>query len=457
MHKKRTQKPPADAGKPVGRSQLLGVIRDALQGARKHQRSAAVLMLCLKPKDRLHLLTQDHVQDRLEGAIAYLPSLLRPADLYCVVGPGQVCVVLPDLANTAQALLAAYKLSRGMHEATADAAASDPWVRALIGIACFPDQAEDESSLLMQADAAMGEAEASEEGIYLFPEDRRVESAQQLPGVRSQILDALRFNDFRIAYQPQLNLANGRCDSAEALLRCTLPDGTLLSPQLLVAAAEQEGRVGALTAGILNAALRQLSAWTRAGLNMHISVNLSPHNLRDPDLPAVVARSLSSWGVDPGHLTLEIVESSMIHSFSEASSLLHRLKQLGVKLAVDDFGTGYSCLAYLRQLPLDELKMDRAFVRNLLQSKSDRQLVRAMIDLAHNFDLHAVAEGVEDEPTLQALQDMGCDLVQGYAVSQALEADGFVDWLAAFPGREASHDGGPNEILTASATEDRQV
>ena len=127
MPNKRIQKPAADAGKPVGRSQLLGVIRDALQGARKHQRSAAVLMLGLKPKDRLHLLTQDHVQDRLEGAIAYLPSLLRPADLYCVVGPGQVCVVLPDLANTAQALLAAYKLSRGMHEATADAAASDPW------------------------------------------------------------------------------------------------------------------------------------------------------------------------------------------------------------------------------------------------------------------------------------------------------------------------------------------
>jgi EAL domain-containing protein (putative c-di-GMP-specific phosphodiesterase class I) len=290
----------------------------------------------------------------------------------------------------------------------------------------------------------MAEAEASEEGIFLFPEDRKVESAQHLPGVRSQILDALRFNDFRIAYQPQLHLASGRCDSAEALLRCTLPDGTLLSPPLLVAAAEQEGRVGALTAGILNASLRQLSAWTRAGLSMNISVNLSPHNLRDPDLPAVVARSLSSWGVDPAYLTLEIVESSMIHSFAEASSILHRLKELGVKLAVDDFGTGYSCLAYLRQLPLDELKMDRAFVRNLLQSKSDRQLVRAMIDLAHNFDLHAVAEGVEDEPTLHALQDMGCDLVQGYAVSQALEADGFVSWLATFPGTLAPRSAQPD-------------
>jgi EAL domain-containing protein (putative c-di-GMP-specific phosphodiesterase class I) len=362
------------------------------------------------------------------------------------VNAGQVCIVLPDLANAAQALLAAYKLSRGMHEAAADTP-GEPWVRPLIGIACFPDQAEDEASLLMQADAAMAEAEASEEGIFLFPQDRMVEAAQQLPAVRGQILDALRFNDFRIAYQPQLHLASGRCDSVEALLRCTLPDGTLLSPPLLVAAAEQEGKVGALTAGILNTSLRQLSAWVRSGLSMRVSVNLSPHNLRDPDLPAVVARSLSSWGVDAAHLTLEIVESSMIRSFSEAASVLHRLKELGVKLAVDDFGTGYSCLAYLRQLPLDELKMDRAFVRNMLQSKSDRQLVQAMIDLAHNFDLHAVAEGVEDEPTLQALQEMGCDLVQGYAVSPALEAEGFASWIGAFPGqRPVGGDGREREI-----------
>jgi EAL domain-containing protein (putative c-di-GMP-specific phosphodiesterase class I) len=145
-----------------------------------------------------------------------------------------------------------------------------------------------------------------------------------------------------------------------------------------------------------------------------------------------VARGLESWGIKSERLTLEIVESSMIHSFSEAASVLHRLKEVGVKLALDDFGTGYSCLAYLRQLPLDELKVDQAFVRNMQRSREDRQLVRAIIDLAHNFELAAVAEGVEDDSTLCILRDMGCDLVQGYGISPGREADDFAGWLACF-------------------------
>lgn len=201
-------------------------------------------------------------------------------------------------------------------------------------------------------------------------------------------------------------------------------------PPLVVAVAEQSGKIGFLTAAVLNATLRQLSLWIRAGLNMRVSVNLSPHNLRDTELPDVVARALETWRVRAELLTLEIVESSVIHSLSEAASILQRLKGLGVKLAIDDFGTGYSCLAYLRQLPLDELKVDRAFVRNLRQSKEDRQLVQATIDLAHNFDLRAVAEGVEDEATLGTLRDMGCDLIQGYVLSPALEAERFAGTLS---------------------------
>jgi EAL domain-containing protein (putative c-di-GMP-specific phosphodiesterase class I) len=169
--------------------------------------------------------------------------------------------------------------------------------------------------------------------------------------------------------------------------------------------------------------------WAIGGLPMRVSVNLSTHNLRDRGFPDLVARSLATWGVDAECLTLEIVESSMIHSFTEAAASLHRLKDLGVKLSLDDFGTGYSCLAYLRQLPLDELKVDRAFVRNLNQSLEDRRLVQATIDLAHNFDLRAVAEGVEDEATLISLQGMGCDIIQGHVLSKALPAEEFTRWL----------------------------
>jgi EAL domain-containing protein (putative c-di-GMP-specific phosphodiesterase class I) len=129
----------------------------------------------------------------------------------------------------------------------------------------------------------------------------------------------------------------------------------------------------------------------------------------------------------------------MIHSFTEAAASLRRLKNLGVKLSLDDFGTGYSCLAYLRQLPLDELKVDRAFVRNLNQSMEDRRLVQATIDLAHNFDLRSVAEGVEDQATLETLRDMGCDVIQGYVLSEALPADAFTRWFESFDNGQAQY------------------
>jgi len=189
---------------------------------------------------------------------------------------------------------------------------------------------------------------------------------------------------------------------------------------------------------VLHAALRQVSVWAGAGLPIRVSVNLSAHNLRDRGFPDLVARSLQTWGVNADRLTLEIVESSMIHSFTEAAASLHRLKNLGVSLSLDDFGTGYSSLAYLGQLPLDELKADRAFVRNMNRSLGDRRLVQATIDLAHNFDLRAVAEGVEDQETLETLRAMGCDLIQGHVLSAALPADAFTRWFEGFASQEAA-------------------
>src|SRR5262249_47276543 len=158
-------------------------------------------------------------------------------------------------------------------------------------------------------------------------------------------------NAFTLAYQPQLDLASGRCESVEALLRATLPDGRPLPPPLLVATAEEEGRIGFLTSSVLHAALRQVSVWASAGLSIRVSGNLSAHNLRDRGFPDLVGRSLATWGVSADRLTLEIVESSMIHSYTEAAASLRRLKDLGIKLSLDDFGTGYSCLFYLGQLP----------------------------------------------------------------------------------------------------------
>jgi EAL domain-containing protein (putative c-di-GMP-specific phosphodiesterase class I) len=419
------------------RSHLVPVVAQTIAKAISVKRCVAVLMLRLKPRDRLHLFTQEHLQAQAEKEFAQLAQLLRAADRYCIVDTLQLCVVLPDLAAPEQATLAAHKLSRAMAHVSRSLP-GQAWGRALIGIACSPDHAGDAESLLMHADAAATRAEQHEDGIWLFDERSTDGTDEQLPIAREEALEALRSNAFSLAYQPQLDLGSGRCESVEALLRATLADGRPLPPPLLVATAEEEGRIGFLTTSVLHAALRQVSVWASDGLPMRVSVNLSTYNLRDRSFPDLVARSLATWGVSADRVTLEIVESSMIHSFTEAAESLRRLKDLGVELSLDDFGTGYSCLAYLRQLPFDELKVDRAFVRNLNQSLEDRRLVQATIDLAHNFDLRAVAEGVEDEATLRTLQGMGCDIIQGHVLSEALPAEGFTRWLEGFASAQAS-------------------
>jgi EAL domain-containing protein (putative c-di-GMP-specific phosphodiesterase class I) len=417
------------------RARLVPAVGEAIAKAAEAKRCVAVLMLRLRPNRRLLLFTQEDVEAQARNEFAALAELLRPADRYCIVDTLQMCVLLPDLATAAQATLAAHKLSRAMTHAPRHLHAQS-WGRLLIGIACSPDHAQDAESLLMRADAAAARAEQREDGVWLFDEGSSGGAEDELPASRAEALVALRSNAFGLAYQPQLDLASGRCESVEALLRATSTEGVPLPPPLLVSAAEEEGKIGFLTNSVLHAALRQLSVWASVGLPMRVSVNVSTHNLRDRGFPDQVARSLATWGMSPERLTLEIVESSMIHSFTEAAASLHRLKDLGVQLSLDDFGTGYSCLAYLRQLPFDELKVDRAFVHNLNQSAEDRRLVQAIIDLAHNFDLRALAEGAPDQATLETLQGMGCDLVQGYVLSEALTADAFTRWLERFADRQ---------------------
>ncbi len=412
----------------MSRSQLRQAIRDAIAESDGTGRRCAVLVVSIEPKDRLLLLTHDWVDDRIASALHCLPRILRKADYYAILGQRQCCILLPGLASVAQAFLAAHKVSRDLSEVLFDGV-GEPWSRVLIGIGCHPEHATEADGLLLRADAALRQAESSEDGILLFVPELMHEEALELPAPRSEVLEALASNSYRLVYQPQLELSTGRCASAEALLRCSLRDGTPVPPGVLARVAEQEGRVAALTTNVLNMALRQLSEWSSDGVDLAVSVNLSPYNLRDRDLPAVVASAMATWEIEPERLTLEIVESSMIHNFEQASALLNRLKGLGVKLAIDDFGTGYSCLAYLRQLPVDELKVDQTLVRNILHSTPDRQLVQATIDLAHNFGLHAVAEGVETGEMLHVLSEMQCDTVQGYLISRPIEVEEYLAWL----------------------------
>ena len=212
-------------------------------------------------------------------------------------------------------------------------------------------------------------------------------------------------------------------------MRWTSPDQGAIAPPTIVRVAEGSRMIGSLTAWVLGTVLRHQSEWKHVGIDLDVSVNLSTLNLTDADLPEIISQALGTWDADPRKITLEITESSTIVDADQSIAVMDRLKKMGLRLSADDFGTGYSSLSFVRNFPLDELKIDKQFVQQMRQTKGDRQIVRSIIDLAHNFDLSVVAEGVEDEATLKELNKMGCGMAQGFLMSRALPSQKLLDWL----------------------------
>jgi EAL domain-containing protein (putative c-di-GMP-specific phosphodiesterase class I) len=241
---------------------------------------------------------------------------------------------------------------------------------------------------------------------------------------------AIRANELELAYQPQVQLASGRAVGVEALLRWRHLKAGDVAPATIIGIAERTGLIGALTFWIFNAALRQLAQWRAADIAPRIALNLSASTLGDRELPAIVDQSLKTWGIAPDQVVLEVPEEAMlaIVEAERQQAILTRLEAVGVQLAIDDFGSGYTSLAQLRRLPFDEIKIDRPFVGALLQERADAALVRSAIDIAHNFDLRVVAEGVERPEVLEELRRLGCDLVQGNLVSPPLPPAAFREW-----------------------------
>jgi EAL domain-containing protein (putative c-di-GMP-specific phosphodiesterase class I) len=204
-------------------------------------------------------------------------------------------------------------------------------------------------------------------------------------------------------------------------------------PDEFVPMAEHTGLITPLTKTVLNVALEQVARWRDQGHRMSVAVNLSARSFLDSQLLDDIPELLAMWRVDPSLLELEITESMIVGDPERARTVLERLNQLGITLAIDDFGTGYSSLAYLKQLPVDEIKIDKSFVLQMSANQNDETIVRSIIDLAHNLDLRAVAEGVEDQTILNRLTALGCDVAQGYHISRPLSADRFEQWMEAYP------------------------
>lgn len=283
--------------------------------------------------------------------------------------------------------------------------------------------------MLRHADMAMFAAKRSHAGVAAFDPSHDVARQEHLT-LLGELRHAIDDGQLRAHYQPKIDLVKGCTSGVEVLLRWQHPDRGLVSPARFMPYAEQTGFVRSVTRWILEESVRQCGEWLRAGIRLPVAVNLSARDLHDPALPARIAALRASHRVPAGLLSLEITESSVMEDPDQALRTLHALRALGVGLAIDDFGTGFSSLAYLKRLPVTELKIDRAFVAGMLDDADDRTIVRSTVELAHNLGLRVVAEGVEDTATLQALKAIGCDLAQGWFASPALDAASLLRWLS---------------------------
>jgi diguanylate cyclase (GGDEF)-like protein len=364
------------------------------------------------------------VAERLDRAVPGGGTVAR-------LGGDEFGVLLTGLPNDAMALATAASLRRSLQRpyAVADLTVHSD---ASIGIAIGPSHGDDPDTLLRHADIAMYLAKDQRTGGALYDEHKDRYSTERL-GMIGELRAGVANREFTLHFQPQLDPTSGRVDGVEALVRWRHPTRGLIAPDEFVAIAERTGVIRPLTMWVIEAAIRECAAWLGAGFELRVAVNLSAASLVDVELPTAIEALLDRWGVPPRYLRIEITETTAMSDPLRTRSVLNALDELGVDLSVDDFGTGYSSLAYLRSLPVRELKIDRSFIAKMTQNANDHAIVIATIDLAHTLGLRVVAEGVEDHATLRELRRRGCDLVQGYLFTRPLPVAELRRWLANWP------------------------
>lgn len=302
-----------------------------------------------------------------------------------------------------------------------------------IGIVAYPEHGETPELLLRHAEVAMRAAKRTQARHRVYSPDLDAHSQRRI-AVASELRRALAGDELVLHYQPQIDCASGLVIGAEALVRWRHPERGLIPPSEFIPIAEETGLIIELTPWVITRALTQARDWREQGLDLRISVNIGMRNLREPDFAEVVEALVGISGVPPSAVTLEITEGTVMLEAERTLEVLRRFRDLGVGVSIDDFGTGYSSLGYLNRLPVDEIKIDRAFVMELSEP-GNRAIVESVIGLGRAFRIRVVAEGVKDRATRDAIVALACPVAQGYYYSMPIPATEFADWVNEPPGR----------------------
>jgi len=301
-------------------------------------------------------------------------------------------------------------------------------VEVTVGVAKFPEHGNVSLLLIRCADVAMRQAKALNKHCELYDSSLDNYSVHRLTLV-GELRQAIDASELMVYYQPQINAENGRLEGVEALARWHHPGHGFIGPDEFIPLAEKTGLIGSLTSWVMQEALQQCAAWMQEGLDIKMSINISAHNLMDLSLSSKVAELLNGYQLTPEKLVLEVTESVFMLDPETALIVLDELKSLGVAISIDDYGTGYSSLAYLKKMPVHELKIDQGFIFDMLEDENDAMIVSSTVALAHSLGLSVVAEGVETEEAWKHLQKLGCDTIQGYFVSAPLPAEMLMEWI----------------------------
>jgi diguanylate cyclase (GGDEF)-like protein len=402
-----------------------------IEHARGAGESVAVLFLDLDRFKNVNDTLGHDVGDRLLVAAAQrIRRSVRNADCVARLGGDEFTVVLADVAGPNAAVAAAQNIGRALGTPF-EIDGHDIFVNASVGISLYPHDGTDVGTLLKHADTAMYRAKKTNSGFQFF-EASMEHSISEHVRLESDLRRALERNELEVFYQPQARVDNGRIVGMEALVRWNHPLRGMVPPADFIPLAEETGLINSLGEWVLRTACAQVQAWMQAGLPpMRVAVNLSVRQLLQKDFAATVEQALKDTGVPPRLLELEITESTLMEHAQHTLEALHRLRGLGVRLSIDDFGTGYSSLSYLKRFPVDIIKIDRSFVRDVSTDADDASIVTGIIALAHSLRLQVVAEGVETEAQLRFLKERSCDLLQGYYLSKPVSAKEFANYVVA--------------------------